>query len=57
MRAVMSLVALLAFMAPAHAQSREVTGQAGILGEWELTATGCVAGVPALALRTCRTPV
>lgn len=39
MRAVMSLVALLGFMAPAHAQSREVTGQAGILGEWELTAT------------------
>ena len=39
MRAAMSLIALLAFMAPAHAQSREVTGQTGILGEWELTAT------------------
>ena len=36
---VMLLLALLGFMAPAHAQSREVTGQAGILGEWELTAT------------------
>jgi hypothetical protein len=35
----MSLVALLGFIAPAHAQSREVTGQAGVLGEWELTAT------------------
>src|SRR5947209_17351035 len=39
MRTVMSLVALLGFMPPAHAQSREVTGQTGILGEWELTAT------------------
>jgi hypothetical protein len=39
MRAVISFVALLGFRAAAHAQSREVTGQAGILGEWELTAT------------------
>ena len=39
MRAVASVVALLGFVAPAHPQSREVTGQAGFLGEWELTAT------------------
>jgi hypothetical protein len=31
--------ALLGFVAPAHPQSREVNGQAGFLGEWELTAT------------------
>ena len=30
---------LLAFVTPAGAQSREVIGQAGLLGEWELTAT------------------
>ena len=30
---------LLGFVAPAHAESREVTGQAGVLGEWEITAT------------------
>ena len=39
MRAVASVAAFLGFIAPAHPQSREVTGQAGFLGEWELTAT------------------
>ena len=33
------MLALLGFVAPAHAESREVTGQAGVLGEWEITAT------------------
>ena len=33
------LVALSAFALPARAQSREVLGYAGVLGEWELTAT------------------
>jgi hypothetical protein len=32
-------MALLAFGTPADAQVREVVGQAGFLGEWELTAT------------------
>lgn len=39
MRAVLSAMTLLAFVTPADAQSREVLGQAGFLGEWELTAT------------------
>ncbi len=30
---------ILAFATPAGAQSREVIGQVGVLGEWELTAT------------------
>ncbi len=33
------MLALLGFVAPAHAESREVTGEAGVLGEWEVTAT------------------
>ena len=33
------MLALLGFVAPAEAQLREVTGQVGFLGEWELTAT------------------
>jgi hypothetical protein len=33
------MAALLGFVAPAHPQSREVTGHAGFLGEWELTAS------------------
>jgi hypothetical protein len=39
MRLIVLLVVLGAFVAPARAQSREITGQAGFLGEWELTAT------------------
>ena len=39
MRAVLLAMALPAFVTPADAQVREVIGQAGILGEWELTAT------------------
>lgn len=39
MRSVLATMVLLALATPAHAQSREVTGQAGFLGEWELTAT------------------
>ena len=39
MRAVLTAMTLLAFVMPADAQSREVIGQAGFLGEWELTAT------------------
>jgi hypothetical protein len=38
-RSVLATLALLVLATPAHAQSREVTGQAGFLGEWELTAT------------------
>ena len=39
MRALIALVALGALGVPAHAGSREVIGYAGVLGEWELTAT------------------
>ena len=39
MRALLFLVALGALAAPARSQSLEVTGYAGVLGEWELTAT------------------
>jgi hypothetical protein len=38
-RALLFLVALGALAAPARSQSLEVTGYAGMLGEWELTAT------------------
>jgi hypothetical protein len=38
-RALLFLVALGALAAPARSQSLEVTGYAGVLGEWELTAT------------------
>ena len=38
MRAIFQLIALLAFTAPAGAQSLQVLGYAGVLGEWELTA-------------------
>lgn len=38
-RSVVAAVALLALAAQARAEPREVTGQAGVLGEWELTAT------------------
>ena len=39
MRSVLATIGLVVLAAPALAQSREVTGQMGILGEWELTAT------------------
>ena len=39
MRAFALVMALLIFAGPAAAQSREVAGQAGVLGEWEITAT------------------
>jgi hypothetical protein len=32
-------MSLLTFVGPASAQSREVSGQLGILGEWEIAAT------------------
>jgi hypothetical protein len=38
-RVLASIIGLLGFVAPAHAQLREITGQASVLGEWELTAT------------------
>src|SRR6516162_4402627 len=39
MRTFASATALLLFAGPAAAQPREVSGQAGVLGEWEITAT------------------
>ena len=39
MRALLLLIALGAFAAPARSQSLEVIGYAGVLGEWEVTAT------------------
>ena len=39
MRALLLLTALSALAVPAQAQSLEVFGYAGVLGEWELTAT------------------
>jgi hypothetical protein len=38
-RSILAAVALLAFLTQTQAESREVIGQAGFLGEWELTAT------------------
>jgi hypothetical protein len=38
-RALLLLVALAALAAPARGESLQVTGYAGVLGEWELTAT------------------
>jgi hypothetical protein len=39
MRALLLLIALGALAAPARSQSLEVIGYAGVLGEWEVTAT------------------
>lgn len=39
MRALLCLIALSALATPALAESRQVIGQAGYLGEWELTAS------------------
>jgi hypothetical protein len=38
-RALLALTVLGALAAPAAAQPREIVGYAGVLGEWELTAT------------------
>jgi hypothetical protein len=38
-RALLLLILLGAVAPPAQAQSRQVIGYAGVLGEWELTAT------------------
>ena len=38
MRALLLLIAFSALAAPARSQSLQVTGYAGVLGEWELTA-------------------
>ena len=39
MRVLLLTIVLAAVVAPAHAQSLEVIGYSGYLGEWELTAT------------------
>src|SRR5207248_2919644 len=39
MRSLLLTIALGALVVPAHAQSLEVIGYSGHLGEWELTAT------------------
>lgn len=39
MRALLAVIILSALAAPGQAQSRQVVGYAGVLGEWELTAT------------------
>ena len=39
MRALLLLIMLGALATPAQAQSRQVIGYAGVLGEWELAAT------------------
>ena len=39
MRALLLLIMLGSLATPAQAQSRQVIGYAGVLGEWELTAT------------------
>jgi hypothetical protein len=39
MKALLPLLVLAALSAPAQAEPRQVVGYAGILGEWELTAT------------------
>ena len=38
MRALLLLIAFSALAVPARSQSLQVTGYAGVLGEWELTA-------------------
>jgi hypothetical protein len=38
-RALVALIVLSAFSIPAYAETRQVIGYAGVLGEWELTAT------------------
>jgi len=38
-RARVALIVLGALGVPAHAETRQVIGYAGVLGEWELTAT------------------
>jgi hypothetical protein len=43
-RAFVLLLVLGALAAPARSESLQVTGYAGVLGEWELTATVATAG-------------
>jgi len=38
-RTLLSLMVLSALGVPVHAESREVVGYAGVLGEWEVTAS------------------
>jgi len=38
-RALVALIAMGTLGIPAHAETRQVIGYAGVLGEWELTAT------------------
>ena len=54
MRALLLLIMLGALATPAQAQSRQVIGYAGVLGEWELTATVTENVLPAIegVLRT-----
>jgi hypothetical protein len=46
-RALLLSIVLGALVAPAHAQSLEVIGYSGYLGEWELTATVTEKATPA----------
>ena len=46
-RALLGLVGVCALAAPADAHSRQVFGYAGVLGEWELTATVAHSGLTA----------
>ena len=39
MRALLALFVLGALSAPVQAEPRQILGYAGVLGEWELTAT------------------
>jgi hypothetical protein len=43
-RGLLAAIVLSALAIPAHAQSRQVIGYAGVLGEWELTADVTEAG-------------
>ena len=52
MRALLVLVALGALSIPARSESLQVTGYAGVLGEWEMTAT--VGSAPATASQRTR---
>ena len=47
LRALLGLAGLCALATSADAQSRQVFGYAGVLGEWELTATVAHTGTPA----------
>jgi hypothetical protein len=51
-KAFVLLVALGALSTPARSESLQVTGYAGVLGEWEMTAT--IDSVPAMASQRTR---